>query len=218
MTANPRSFRKQFIAPQPQQINIQPPPYQAYPSFHHFAIMAANNPSQNAAHLPLQGQVTHPAIENDSEDDDSSTTLSEIQLGISAPLRITGDNNIISIDTATNASRISLAVVSALRQISTAGGVPMLDANGELRPIRVDVMAETTVEGNGNTIGERAVLSQVVDRDILRRMESVMEAESAQIKIENENGNGAQPLQKRGWGLSDNGQALGSELKRARRD
>ncbi|KAH6678330.1 hypothetical protein B0J14DRAFT_582463 [Halenospora varia] len=216
MTSNPRNFHKQFITSQPQQVNTPPPPYQVYPSPCHYQTMATNNNTQSTSHLPLQGQITHPDADSDSEDD-SESKLSEIHLSISTPLRITGDNNIISVDTATNASRISLAVVSALRQISaTGGGVPMIDANGEPRPIRVDVMAEIMVEGSGNTVGERAVLSQVVDREALRRMESAGNAESAQIKVEN--GTGAQPLQKRGRGPAEHGQALGSESKRVRRD
>lgn len=42
-----------------------------------------------------------------------------------------------------------------------ANGVPMADQDGVPRPIRVDVLAEMKIEGSGNVIGEKAVVSIV---------------------------------------------------------
>lgn len=70
----------------------------------------------------------------------------------------------MSIDAATSASKIAMAVVAAIKQVSMGGGgVPMIDEEGRPRPIRVEVVAETRVEGAGNVVGEKAVVDRVVD-------------------------------------------------------
>lgn len=66
----------------------------------------------------------------------------------------------IALDASVSASKIALAVVQALKQMTMEGiGVPMIDEDGRPRPIKVNVVAETTVTGSKNVVGERAVLS-----------------------------------------------------------
>ncbi len=101
-------------------------------------------------------------FEEGSEDEDGES-LSTIHLRIKTPLIVTGDHNLIGIDTSVSASKIATAVVGALRQMSVGGaGVPMIDEEGRPRPIKVSVLAGTRVDGNKNVVGEKAFLAATV--------------------------------------------------------
>lgn len=101
-----------------------------------------------------------PVEDREYADDEDDESPSFIDMQIFTPLVITGDNNLCTIDTSASASRIAMTVVGALRQLSIgANGLPMIDEQGRPRPIKIDVMADTRVEGSRNVIGERAVLT-----------------------------------------------------------
>ncbi|TVY56036.1 hypothetical protein LCER1_G002191, partial [Lachnellula cervina] len=99
---------------------------------------------------------------SDDEDEvEEAPRLSEIHIMINTPLMITGDGNTVSVDVALNAAKVSAAVVSALKQMSsTGGGVPMIDGDGKPRPVTMEITAEIKVEGSNNVVGDKAVLSQ----------------------------------------------------------
>ena len=50
-----------------------------------------------------------------------------------------------------------------------ADGIPMIDENGRPRPIKVEVMAETTIEGSKNVVGEKAVLAATLSSAATRK-------------------------------------------------
>lgn len=104
----------------------------------------------------------NPAGDDDDEDDEYPNQ-SIVKLTIDAPTHIRGDNNLVSLEPSATGSKIALAIISGLQQMSgSAGGVPMIDENGRPRPIRVEVKAETTIEGSRNVVGERAVFTTVL--------------------------------------------------------
>lgn len=117
-----------------------------------------SNPMSN----PMSNQVGHSIMANPPahvfEEDEMGEPFSTISISIRAPITVTGNNNTLSIDPAVTGSKIAIAVVTGLRQMSgIAGGVPMIDENGRPRPIIVDVDGSTKIEGSGNLVGDRAV-------------------------------------------------------------
>ncbi|CAG8977332.1 hypothetical protein HYALB_00009204 [Hymenoscyphus albidus] len=94
---------------------------------------------------------------------EEGSRLSSIKLTINTPLVVKGDGNLVHVDVAANASKVAMAVVSAFRQISSsAGGVPMIDQDGQPRPIDITVSAGVQVSGGNNVVGEKAILSKTV--------------------------------------------------------
>lgn len=72
--------------------------------------LLATAPTQNIT--PPPAYTTDPTLSctisdftPDHDDDDEADSLSSIHLSVSAPLAITGDNNLIAIDPAVSASR-----------------------------------------------------------------------------------------------------------------
>lgn len=49
----------------------------------------------------------------------------------------------------------------------------MIDENGRPRPLKVDVKAEVTVQGNKNVVGEQAVLGSVVGANLRKKEDGV---------------------------------------------
>ncbi|TVY93901.1 hypothetical protein LAWI1_G000365 [Lachnellula willkommii] len=113
--------------------------------------------------MSLGLNIHNTRVDSSDDDDDEEPRLSEIRITVNTPLMITGDGNSVSVDVALNASKVSAAVVAALRGMSTvAGGVPMIDGDGRPRPITMEVTAEIKVEGSNNVVGDKAVLSKTV--------------------------------------------------------
>ena len=103
-----------------------------------------------------------PAHVFEDDEDDEQEPTSNVSITIKAAVTITGNNNVISIDSAATGCKIAVAIVTGLRQISgIAGGVPMIDENGRPRPIIIDVDAGTRIEGSDNVLGEKAARAAV---------------------------------------------------------
>lgn len=144
-----------------------------------------SNPSllTNALGLGLQtitppnNNNTNPTMSShfsDAGSDFDEEEGSPIHIIISTPLVLKGDNNLIAVDPATQSSKIAMAVVQALKQLSHgADGIPMIDENGRPRPLKVDVKAEVTVQGNKNVVGEQAVLGSVVGANLRKKEDGV---------------------------------------------
>jgi hypothetical protein len=99
----------------------------------------------------------------EASDDEDDERLPSIHLRINTPLTVKGDHNLIAVDASLSASKIAMAVVGALKQMSMSrNGIPMIDENGRPRTIKVEVMAETRVEGSKNVVGEKAVIAATV--------------------------------------------------------
>jgi len=94
---------------------------------------------------------------NFSDDDDEDQA--PVTLSISTPLHITGDDNLVAVDTSLAAAKIATAILSAMKQMSMGGaGIPMFDDDGKSRAIKVVVDATTKIDGHSNVVGEGGVL------------------------------------------------------------
>ena len=120
------------------------------------------------ATLP-QPNITLNQVIEDEEDD--CIPLSPISLSVSAPLKITGHGNVVSIDSATSTSALTTAIVAALQQTS------MIDEEGRTRPLHLTVTSGVSILGSRNVVG-RAAASAAIGaesrgRSRKRRAESV---------------------------------------------
>ena len=141
----------------------QPPQQKNLATFNHSQQTITPPPTYNAADMSLGLNIQNAHVDSSSDENEEEPRLSEIRITVNTPLMIIGDSNSVSVDVALNASKVSAAVVAALRGMSTvAGGVPMIDGDGRPRPITMEVTAEIKVEGSNNVVGDKAVLSKTV--------------------------------------------------------
>lgn len=112
-----------------------------------------------AAGLPLSAYNFQNNYEEEEEQGEE-LGQSKIVIMIKCPITITGDKNLIAVDPSLNASKISIGLIAALKQMS-ANGIAMYDEDGRPRPIDVTVEAEVAIEGSDNIIGEKAVLEGI---------------------------------------------------------
>jgi hypothetical protein len=140
---NTQLYNTQPFSTQP---NSPPPSYTMAAPFNNQSIMS--NPPDH--------------VFDDDDEEDYPEPLSKICITIKAPLLISGNNNAVSVDPASTASKVAVAIVSGLRQMSgAAGGVPMIDEHGRPRPIVVDVEAALRIEGSDNIVGDRAIFATI---------------------------------------------------------
>ena len=102
----------------------------------------------------------HADYSDDEEDGDEEgqdgSLHSAINITIRCPIVVKGDNNIIGIDTALNTNRIAHGIVTSLKTMSMSGnGVPMIDEDGRPRPITVTAIADITITGSRNMVGDK---------------------------------------------------------------
>jgi hypothetical protein len=139
------------------------------------AAQAAQQASQ------VQGQQSstggNNGNDNDDDDDDEDSDdedpdnvdpdleydeVSPISLVLRVPLNVKGNNNIVAIDAGKLAKQVADAMVASLRDLSCGGnGIPMIDHNGQPRPVSIRVDLKVNVTGDKNTVGEKAVLALV---------------------------------------------------------
>ncbi len=93
---------------------------------------------------------------SDDEDEALKQNLSAINIIIKCPLSVKGDGNLVAIDTASSANKIAQGIVGALKGMSIGGdGVPMIDRDGQPRPITVTAMADVEINGSKNVVGDK---------------------------------------------------------------
>ena len=149
----------------------------------------------------LSNANDHADYSEDEEDGDEEgqddSLLSAIKIVIRCPVVVKGDNNVIDMDSALSANKIAHAVVNALKGISMSGhGVPMIDEEGRPRPITVTAIADVTVTGSRNYVGDKtrrpagappAPRPAQVNRDgprVKREREGSEEAEPKRSRLE----------------------------------
>ncbi|KAH7330338.1 hypothetical protein BKA65DRAFT_509194 [Rhexocercosporidium sp. MPI-PUGE-AT-0058] len=117
-------------------------------------------------------------------------------------------------DTSITATKITQGVVDALRNMSygvgDGQGVPMIDADGNPRPISVSVNAPLTVLGSKNLLGERAVMERIAPGLVNRPAANVTNTPLTEI-------DGPAPVKKREREEIEEELAEG-DSKRTRRD
>ncbi len=148
--------------------------------------MAAPPPAYT--YQPINPQVAA-QIENDDAEPDMDATHSPINIRISSPITVIGDENLIAIEPAEMASRMANAIIRSIRDCSMAcAGIPMIDEEGRPRPIDVQVDAGITVRGNRNTTGGGAVLLGLRATRNLKRPMQQTDDDHEQSEIEGDDG------------------------------
>jgi hypothetical protein len=99
--------------------------------------------STNAA-IPQPNVILNQAIDDEYDD---CIPLSPISLNVSAPLKITGHGNVISIDSAASTAALTASIVAALQQTS------MIDEEGRTRPLTLTVTGGVSILGSRNVVG-----------------------------------------------------------------
>lgn len=164
-----------------------PPPYTP-PRRPSLAGLAVRGPEMtHVNHRLLEGQhetrrisrrlsttVTTTAGQDD-DDEAAAAAMSPLQLHIDTSIRITKGNNLVCLtdSPARHASAIAEAVTQAIQRTSSGNcGLPMIDGDGNPRPIRIEVDAGMTVDGVGNVVGNEKIIEEVLrQRRELRRQE-----------------------------------------------
>ncbi|KAF4124067.1 hypothetical protein GMORB2_5783 [Geosmithia morbida] len=98
-------------------------------------------------------------------DASSSSTASTLNLHINSSIRISNGNNLVCLteSPARHANAIAEAVTRALHLTSSGHcGIPMVDGNGNPRPIQIDVDAGLVVDGVGNVLGNEKMIDEVL--------------------------------------------------------
>ncbi|KAF4983490.1 hypothetical protein FZEAL_1113 [Fusarium zealandicum] len=101
------------------------------------------------------------------QDEPAGEEGSPISLRINTSVNVSRSNNIICLTAtpAEQANAIARAVVQALHEGSSGRcGIPMIDEQGCPRPLRIEVDAGLVVEGTGNVVGTRDIVSELLRR------------------------------------------------------
>ncbi|KAF7913001.1 uncharacterized protein EAF01_002022 [Botrytis porri] len=115
-----------------------------------FAPAAPNNTQPR---VPVQQPE-----QQEAEEEENAYETNCLNLSISSPLTITGDNNIITFHPAPQVQKITDAILKSLHSASEGSrGIPMGDADGVPRAIKVEIDAAVTINGKHNILGEEAV-------------------------------------------------------------
>ncbi|KAG4026504.1 hypothetical protein MFRU_040g00620 [Monilinia fructicola] len=96
--------------------------------------------------------------EEQQQQEDDPYETNTFCLKVNSPLTIMGDNNIVTFHPAPQVQNIAEAVLKALVATSEGQrGLPMGDAEGNPRGIRLDITAAVSINGHQNIVGEEAV-------------------------------------------------------------
>ncbi|KAF5869936.1 uncharacterized protein Bfra_010081 [Botrytis fragariae] len=96
--------------------------------------------------------------QEEAEEEETGYESTCLSLSINSPLTITGDDNIITFHPAPQVQKITDAILKSLHSASEGSrGIPMGDADGIPRGIKVEVSAAVTINGKHNILGEEAV-------------------------------------------------------------
>ncbi|TLS27789.1 hypothetical protein PpBr36_00379 [Pyricularia pennisetigena] len=91
---------------------------------------------------------------------DCAESMSPISIKVNTAVRVSQSDNLVDIGRP-DPSDIAAAIVGAIERASSASaGVPMIDGNGEPRPIKIDVDATVEVGGSRNVVGKDEFLRE----------------------------------------------------------
>ncbi|VUC37933.1 unnamed protein product [Clonostachys rosea] len=100
-------------------------------------------------------------VMNENETIDDDEPCAPLVLRINTSITINSSNNLICLTEtpSSQANVIAESVTSAIRKYSAGNcGFPMIDGNGNPRPVRLEVDAGLVVEGQGNVVGKESVI------------------------------------------------------------
>lgn len=162
--------------------NVAPPPYTPPRRPSLAGLTARGIELSSLSHRPVQGEsrvfqrpLTTTMLPDEQEDTDGSTGLSPLSLRINTSINITKGNNLICLteSPASHANAIAEAVAQAIQNNSSGNcGIPMIDGNGNPRPVKIEVDAGMVVDGIGNVVGNEKIIDEVLrQRADLRRQD-----------------------------------------------
>lgn len=162
--------------------NVAPPPY-APPRRPSLAgVTARGIELSSLSHRPVQGEsrvfqrpLITTMLPGEQEDADESNVMSPLSLRINTSINITKGNNLICLteSPASHANAIAEAVAQAIQKNSSGNcGIPMIDGDGNPRPVKIEVDAGMVVDGIGNVVGNEKIIDEVLrQRADLRRQD-----------------------------------------------
>lgn len=127
----------------------------ADPSFHREAMMMPPAPTVD--------------VEEDTDDQGLGDDLpsSSLTIRINTSININKNNNVVCITDSPqqHANSIARAVTKAIQENSSGNcGIPMIDCEGNPRPLTIEVDAGTVVDGEGNMVGSEAFILKMMRR------------------------------------------------------
>lgn len=162
--------------------NVAPPPYTPPRRPSLAGLTARGIELSSLSHRTVQGEsrlyqrpLVTTMLPEDQDDSDGSNALSPLNLRINTSINITKGNNLICLteSPASHANAIAEAVSQAIQKNSSGNcGIPMIDGNGNPRPVKIEVDAGMVVDGIGNVIGNEKIIDEVLrQRADLRRQD-----------------------------------------------
>ncbi|TGO26120.1 hypothetical protein BPAE_0066g00460 [Botrytis paeoniae] len=134
---------------------------QIEPAFQQLFSMKNGRPNTFAPTVPTSAQPRVSGQQPEQEEAEEEETAYEsncLSLSINSPLTITGDDNIITFHPAPQVQKITDAILKSLHSASEGSrGIPMGDADGMPRAIKVEISAAVMINGKHNILGEEAV-------------------------------------------------------------
>lgn len=113
-----------------------------------------------------------------------------LSIRINTSINVSKNNNIVCVtDSPTqHANAIASAVTKAIEESSSGNcGIPMVDGDGNPRPIRIEVDAGTVVDGQGNIVGSEAIILNILrQRDEIRQQREWAERNARRRQREDE--------------------------------
>jgi hypothetical protein len=91
--------------------------------------------------------------------------ISPLTLRINTSISILKNNNLICLSDspANHATGIADAVTQAIQKHSSGNcGIPMIDGNGNPRPVRIEIDAGLVADGVGNVVGSEKIVQEVL--------------------------------------------------------
>ncbi|TEY37147.1 hypothetical protein BOTCAL_0529g00040 [Botryotinia calthae] len=148
-------------SPSPTATRLNEPAFQQFFSINPTQYSIKNGrPNTFAPTTPTsaQPQVSGQNPDQKEAEEEAVYESNSFNLSINSPLIITGDDNIITFHPAPQVQKITEAIIQSLKSGSEGSrGLPMGDADGNPRAIKVDITAAVTINGQRNILGEEAV-------------------------------------------------------------
>jgi hypothetical protein len=152
-------------------LDASPPPYSASrmgglaagPSRALYASQLNAQPGQRFYTRPIAVTMST----EDQDDGESTNAFSSLHLRINTSINISKNNNLVCLteSPATHANAIAEAVSEAMQKHSSGNcGIPMIDGDGNPRPIKVEVDAGMVIDGMGNVVGNEKVIDEVIQQ------------------------------------------------------
>ena len=157
---NPPPIGAPFRNPNPDPLSFQNPLQDKAFAAAFASTGRAFAPAKIDKHTRGSGYTIPIYNDRDADNYDFECIVLDLQL----PLKITGNDNMITIDQSAASARIALIVAEATRRIPTCNSdISIIDDEGYPRPFKILVNAAMEIRGIKNIIGEKAVMKMIIN-------------------------------------------------------